>query len=71
MFYNIDEARLAVVGVVAIINDHALCFLAQSAMLHGSLSARRQTAFVHTWCMSTALTETDMVYAQSPLAVRE
>ncbi len=57
MFCDIDKALLA--AVVAI-GAFTLCFLAHSAMLHGSLSARRQTAFADAWCMSIAQTELDL-----------
>jgi hypothetical protein len=69
MFCHVDKEALsaAVVAVGAL----ALCFLAHTAMLHGSLSARRQTALTDAWCMSVALAEVDMVHAQSPLAVRK
>ena len=69
MFCNINEALLA--AVIAGCRGLTVCFLAHSAMLHGSLSAQRQTAFANAWCMSIALTESDMGYAQLLLAVGE
>ena len=57
MFCNINEASLAAVITIA---DCVLPCTQRNA----SLSAQRQTAFANAWCMSIALPEVDMGYAQ-------